>query len=209
MCLARKKLINRQTCRLGYPLEQRNRGKVLPILDIAYGGLGDADASRKLCLRQIVRFAVLGECSHMSAPKTIGTAYDLSIGRSYSNFVHASFMAKQKQRTVLERALEALSEKYPKKKPTQTRLAELAGVSQPTVNEWGEPDRYPSMPTAVKLSRELDICVEWLLTERGPKYATLPEPTLDPLLTQWRGLRDEQRAQLARFAEFMRDDSKK
>lgn len=101
--------------------------------------------------------------------------------------------------------MEALAERYPREKPTQQRLAALAGVKQPSVNDWH--DRYPSMDTAVRLATNLGVCVEWLLTERGPKHP--PKATQDDLgslAAVWPQLDEQQRAQIARYADFLKEE---
>jgi DNA-binding XRE family transcriptional regulator len=109
-------------------------------------------------------------------------------------------MAKQ-LRSFYDRAMEALAERFPKEKPTQGRLAALAGVKQPTVNDWK--DGYPAMDTAVRLATALGVCVEWLFTERGPTSPPdADNPTLALLLSQ---LDDRQKARLARLAEVLKD----
>ena len=133
--------------------------------------------------------------------ETIGLAYSEAIGHTNSGFQHALQMAKQ-LRSVYERAMEALAERFPREKVTQGRLAQVAGVKQPSVNDWK--DGYPAMETAVRLSTSLGICVEWLLTERGPKHP--PEgsdPTLALVLSQ---LDDRQKLRLAKLAELLKDD---
>jgi DNA-binding XRE family transcriptional regulator len=132
--------------------------------------------------------------------ESIGNAYGDAIGQTYFDSSHAISMAKE--RSVLERAMEALREKHPRVKPTQERLASLAGVKQPSVNEWK--DKSPSMDTAIRLAKSLDICVEWLLTERGPKH--VPDVPKDPLLAVWPQLDDAKKAQLTRFADFIKNE---
>jgi DNA-binding XRE family transcriptional regulator len=127
---------------------------------------------------------------------SIAIGYFDAIGSSYADLGH-------------DRAMEALAEKYPRERPTQTKLAQLASVSQPSVNGWGEPDSYPSMPTAVKLAEKLDICVEWLLTERGPKYAQKAFRTdqdIIPLISTWSDLEDDQKRQIIRYADFIKTE---
>lgn len=98
--------------------------------------------------------------------------------------------------------MEALRERYPREKPTQTRLAALAGVRQPTVNDWKE--AYPTMETAVRLAENLNVCVEWLWTERGPKHP--PKSADVPLATVWPELDEDQRTQVERFADFLKQE---
>ena len=54
------------------------------------------------------------------------------------------------------------------KKPTQAAVAKLVGIKQPSVNKWAK-GGLPTMETVVDLAERLNVSVEWLLTERGPK----------------------------------------
>lgn len=105
-------------------------------------------------------------------------------------------------RSFYERAMEALREKYPRD-PTQRHLAALAGVKQPSVNDWKT--GYPTMDTGVRLARALGVCTEWLWTERGPKHP--PQATTEmPLATLWPELNQDQRTQVERFADFVKTE---
>jgi hypothetical protein len=175
---------------------------VLTVDNVADGRLTNAKSLAKLGLRKAGCTSIRFKCLHMSA-EGIGNDYTNAIGHSDSLFDDAFGMAKK--RTVLERAMEALGDRFPREKPTQVRLAALAGVKQPTVNDWRE--GYPSMDTAVRLSENLGICVEWLLTERGPKRP--PDSKKDEaeeISGIWRQLDERQRAQLARYADFIKDE---
>jgi hypothetical protein len=135
----------------------------------------------------------------------IGMPYTDAIGRSYETFIDNWHMGRAQQRSFLERALEALQERYPKERPTQIRLAKIAGVSQPAVHEWGLPDRAPAHPQVLKLAKDLNVCVEWLYTERGPKYPAVSQET-EPFLERWQQLDDATREQISRFAEFIKTE---
>jgi len=112
-------------------------------------------------------------------------------------------MGKTKERSFLERALEALAERNPRARPTQVKLAKIAGVSQPAVFEWGLPERAPEHAKVLLLAKELNVCVEWLYTERGPKRP--PEaPETEPFLNDWSNLDDDLKRQVAQYAEFLR-----
>lgn len=78
---------------------------------------------------------------------SIAIGYLNAIGQSYVDIGDAFDMGRSKQRTVLDRALEALSEKFPRERPSQVRLAQLAGVKQPSVAAWGDGETYPAMGT--------------------------------------------------------------
>jgi hypothetical protein len=101
--------------------------------------------------------------------------------------------------------MEALRDRHPRERPTQMRLAKIAGVSQPAVHEWGLPDRAPAHPQVLRLAKELNVCVEWLYTERGPKNPPQPEAA-EPFLEKWQQLDETTREQIARFADFIKTE---
>jgi transcriptional regulator with XRE-family HTH domain len=90
-------------------------------------------------------------------------------------------MRKKPERTVWDRAKEAMQEKgLP---ATQKYLAErMLGISQASVAEWNRPDGSPTMARAREIAEKLDICVEWLLTERGSKR---PKPDDEQASRLW------------------------
>lgn len=142
----------------------------------------------------------------------IGTPYTDAIGRSYFGLDNNAAMPKRPERSFLDRAIEALQEKYPRERATQVRLAQLAGVKQPSVNEWREKDRAPAVATGVKLATALGVCVEWLYTERGPKRPTDGAETdehLSPILEAWPNLEPDIKRQIARYADFIKDEKPK
>jgi hypothetical protein len=169
------------------------------IHNVANGRLADFATPGELRLRHPRPFEIRLKCLHM-AGESIGTAYRRAIGPFDSGFQHAFGMPRQ-VRSVYDRAMEALAERYPRDKPTQAKLAAIAGVKQPSVNDWK--DGYPTMDTAARLALALGVCVEWLLTERGPKRPPdADNPTLALLLSQ---LDDRQKARLAKLAEVLKD----
>ena len=133
--------------------------------------------------------------------ESIGITYECAIGHTYAGFRHALDMVK-KLRSVYDRAMEALAERYPKEKATQARLAAIAGIKQPSVNDWK--DGYPAMDTAVRTATTLGVCVEWLLTERGPKHP--PEASDDTLALILSQLDERQKARLKKLAEVLKED---
>jgi hypothetical protein len=170
--------------------------------DVADGRLADAKPLAQLGLRKAGCLSIGLKCLHMS-PKSIGNDYEHAIGHSDAFFDDPFGMPKK--RTVLDRAMEALEDRFPRDKPTQARLAALAGVKQPSVNDWRE--GHPSMDTAVRLSENLGICVEWLLTERGPKRPQQVDKSgAEEITGIWQQLDERQRAQLARYADFIKDE---
>jgi DNA-binding XRE family transcriptional regulator len=59
--------------------------------------------------------------------------------------------------------------------PTQVQCAKLIGIEQPSVSDWNKPGKGPELENALALATKLNICVEWLYTERGPKRPGVPE----------------------------------
>jgi len=198
-CSIREQLVCREPCYLGESLKQFNRRRMPVVLDVANRRLADFAPSCQLRLRNARALAIGFQSLHMDA-EFIGNAYRNAIGHIDSGFQHAFVMAKQ-LRSFYDRAMEALSERFPKEKATQARLAALAGVKQPSVNDWK--DGYPAMDTAVRLATALGVCVEWLFTERGPKRPPdADNPTLALLLSQ---LDDRQKDRLAKLAAVLKD----
>jgi hypothetical protein len=179
---------------------------MLAVHEIPNCRLRNADAARKCGLGRLSASQVLSKGLHMEA-EDIGLPYRLSIGGSYPALGDYLPMPRTRTRTFLERALEALRERHPRERPTQTRLAKIAGVSQPAVFEWGLPDRAPAHPQVLKLARELNVCVEWLYTERGPKHPQKAADSPEPFLQTWENLDPETKRQLERYAEFIKGES--
>jgi transcriptional regulator with XRE-family HTH domain len=86
-------------------------------------------------------------------------------------------------------------------KPTQTAAAELAGIKQPSVNLWKQPGGYPTMENAVKLAHKLNVNVEWLMTERGPKRPAPSDSYAQQLWTMWSELSEGDKRELVVRAE--------
>lgn len=200
--------ISRQPCCQGNTLQYFCGSRVNAVHKIANRRLTHTHSLCESRLSRLRSFQVIAKRFHMET-EGIGFAYDSAIGQSYLGISQNWPMAKTVERSFLDRALEALGERYPREKPTQTKLAKLAGVSQPSVYEWGEPDRVPAMPTGVKLAKQLGVCVEWLYTERGSKRpidATSPDEHLSPILEVWPNLGAEIKRQIARYTDFIKDD---
>lgn len=108
-------------------------------------------------------------------------------------------MAKRPQRTAWERVREALIDAgY---KGVQPEVETLIGVKQPSVSEWNRVGVTPSLDNAIALGLKLNVCVEWILTERQPKR---PGPPADQLAQQlwdiWPRLSAEDRGIVVGFA---------
>jgi hypothetical protein len=203
-CFISKEIVRAQSCFATNSLQEIDRGGMFSVCNVPDGRLAHANTPRKCSVRRSGRLQIGPECSHMRQ-EHIGSPYSSAIGQSYERFIQNWLMARAQQRTFLERALEALRDRFPRERPTQIRLAKIAGVSQPAVHEWGLPERAPAHPQVLKLAKELNVCVEWLYTERGPKHPPQPDPA-EPFLEKWQQLDDETRGQIARFADFIKTD---
>lgn len=72
-------------------------------------------------------------------------------------------------------------------KPTQKAAAALIGVKQPSVAKWTT-GGYPNTEHVVELAAKLEVTVEWLYSERGPKRPMDAESTA--LLNAFTSLRN-------------------
>jgi len=50
----------------------------------------------------------------------------------------------------------------------QVKLGKKLGVSGPMAHAYKTGEKLPAMATAIRIAKLLDVCVEWLLTGRGP-----------------------------------------
>lgn len=89
---------------------------------------------------------------------------------------------------------------------TQQGVAQMLGISQPSVAEWNR-GGMPTIDRARSAAEKSGLCVEWLYTERGPKFPS-PADSEDPLLRElvgiWEKLTAESKAQLIGTAKLMR-----
>jgi DNA-binding XRE family transcriptional regulator len=200
-CFGSEQPVRRQPRYLHEALQELRRRHVLPPNEVADRRLADFAQSGQLCLRRIRLLQPDRECFH--ARESIGLTYNSAIGSSYTPFPQNPGMAKPSTRSFLDRALEALQERHPRERATQVRLAKIAGVSQPAVHEWGLEGRAPAHAVVLKLAHELNVCVEWLYTERGPKRPPA-QPDTEQFVQDWQKLDDEMKRQVARYAEFLK-----
>jgi transcriptional regulator with XRE-family HTH domain len=93
----------------------------------------------------------------------------LSLTLSKPLGVHALVMSKKPDKAFGDRFSRLIDE---------SKLAAMNGdqlsrrfkVSAPMISNYRHGIKIPSMPTAIRIARELDVCVEYLLTGRGPKH---------------------------------------
>lgn len=111
-----------------------------------------------------------------------------------------SLRMPKKARPFLERMKEAYADKY-RDRPTQVKLAALVGKAQPTVSDWGKPGKYPELETVIEIAVKLGVSVEWLLSERGPKFVPPVDKDAQALWELWPRLGEIARTKLVAYAE--------
>lgn len=132
----------------------------------------------------------------------IGKSYGIAIGRSYGDLKDTHAMRKAKPiETVVDRALRAGKLKF-NRRVTLAEIGKWAGnVKQPSVSEWRQPGRNPSMENVKLLATHLGVSVEWLLTGHGEMYAgPPPDEALMRLLDYWPFLDDITKGELLGIA---------
>lgn len=119
----------------------------------------------------------------------IGYSDIVSIGQTYVTLRQTLAMAKKPERTVWMRVKEALIEAG--MAGTQKEAARIAGMEQGSVSDWNKPGRFPTIENAAAIARATNVCIEWLLLERGPKHPGPPEePAAIELWKLWPRLPD-------------------
>lgn len=83
---------------------------------------------------------------------------------------------------------------------TQTHLAKLLDISQPSISDWNKPGGYPEMARVIEIATKFSVSVEWLATERGPMHVAAHDPLSESIWSLWKRLGQHQRAQLIGFA---------
>jgi len=101
-------------------------------------------------------------------------------------------MTKSTMRTVWVRVQEAFRDKgLPH---TQKAVAQFLNIKQGSISDWNKPGKGIRLEHAQAIGKRTGVCVEWLYTERGPKYAGPPEDALGARLWKlWPKLSDTAR----------------
>lgn len=87
----------------------------------------------------------------------------------------------------------------------QQEVAKIFRVGQSSVTKWKTGKDTPKLPRAITMAMEHGVCVEWLLTGRGPKF---PGGTADSemarLLDFWDRLTPETKRNIVGYAILQR-----
>jgi hypothetical protein len=134
-------------------------------------------------------------------PASIGISYDSSIGSTYTSAQHNQRVVTKLKRSVLDRAVEAAREHLRRKEdPTLEDVGKIVGVKQSSVSLWA--DGSMRMKRAIEFATKTGVCVEWLLTERGPKYPPMAaDPNTNRLLGLWPRVSDVTKGRILQLAE--------
>lgn len=97
-------------------------------------------------------------------------------------------------RTFWSRVQEAL--RTAGKPDTQTHLATVLKIEQPSISDWNKPGGFPIVERVIEIARYADVCVEWLYTERGPKHPPPVDPTAQQLWEIWPRLDDVSKGEI-------------
>lgn len=89
---------------------------------------------------------------------------------------------------------------------TQTEIGKLVGKGQTTVSKWRLGQSLPELSTAIELALKANLCVEWLLTERGPKHpdALIDDPALADVVRYWHTVGPMERDEILKHARYIR-----
>jgi DNA-binding XRE family transcriptional regulator len=100
----------------------------------------------------------------------IGYSYKKSIGDFCFENIENDYMNTNMKYPDFARRLSQAWKECEEAPEKQTPLAKWLGFSQPTVNDWLNGKGLPSLDTAIRLAIKFNVCAEWLVTGRGPKY---------------------------------------
>lgn len=84
---------------------------------------------------------------------------------------------------------------------SQLGVARKLGMSQGSVQQWVRGSSLPTLATAIDIAERGKVCVEWLLTGRGPQYpdSARGDPWLESVCAILRDYPEHERARLLEF----------
>jgi transcriptional regulator with XRE-family HTH domain len=110
-------------------------------------------------------------------------------------------VSKPPPRTFWARVKESLDEAG--MTSTQAYVARKLNLTQPAITLWNKPGGYPTLENTISLAQHLNVNVEWLLTERGPKRPLPQDATAQKLWDMWPKLTDGDKRELLGVASGM------
>jgi len=86
-------------------------------------------------------------------------------------------------------------------------LGEAFGVSDAMASNYQNPEneKFPSLQRAINISNILGVCVEWLLTGRGPKHPIQDDsdPMAHILIASFKTLPEEKQRAVFQYVSFI------
>lgn len=145
--------------------------------------------------------------------RSIVNGYSIAIASNYPEVWQSGYVHNQTSEPSTYARIEArMREKWPqqwksRRQVPQQAIASLAGVKQPSVAKWKRGGPI-DLTVLIRIAVKLDVCVEWLLSGRGPKFPTeSSEPMIQELIRIATGLSDTQRMDLLKYARFLLSSS--
>lgn len=87
---------------------------------------------------------------------------------------------------------------------TQMGVARMLKMSQGSVQRWVRGQGLPTLETTVELAAKAGVCVEWLLTARGPKHPVEDKSPAGELAAIFSILTPEAQQEVLKFARYQR-----
>ena len=84
----------------------------------------------------------------------------------------------------------------------QKQIGKVVGKGQTAANKWKLGKGLPTLENAITLAKKGGVCVEWLLTERGPRAPGVEDPDTAALLRHWQLLTQEAKADVLRYVRY-------
>ena len=101
------------------------------------------------------------------------------------------------------RLAEMVGKDFPKN--NQAAVGKLFKVGQSAITKWKTGKDTPALPRAIDIAIEYGVCVEWLLTGRGPKHPfDAPDADMARLLEFWSKLLPDTKHHVVGYAAYRR-----
>lgn len=133
-------------------------------------------------------WATTGEI-FVSMTAILTASYEMSITSSYRPSLKQSRGMNKHERNVFARNLQSAIDNSDLRGKTQKEIGDAFKTSGPMVSVYLSGAKIPRMGTAIRMAKRLNVCVEWLLTGRGPRTPTVIDDTrLSDLIAYWPNL---------------------
>ncbi|KKK71918.1 hypothetical protein LCGC14_2909090, partial [marine sediment metagenome] len=87
---------------------------------------------------------------------------------------------------------------------TQTAVAKICGITQPSVQRWAVGENLPTLKQAVKFGMKTGVRVDWIYTGRGAKHPVAkPGSATEVVMDLWYGLDSDDKDEAIRHLEYL------